>query len=278
MRASGMTSQGEIFLKWPRGQAINVGNLLIFRMEAELLAQKENKKSAKIVFSKEDVLPPFTKEILQSGKIQIIDSREEKGESDWPPKDPIFQKWLYGSFKRVEYLVGKFDKLPVLSWKQSILDIALSLYKKSPRPVFAVHLKNQKKAPEESNASLKDWHRFFSAFQNMHFFLLGEDPISTEILSLQNVTKINQKDYPLSVQLALCSLCDGFIGMSSGLANAAILSATPYAIFKHPFHHMDEMKEEFGDRDFFSFAQPQQKVYRKEDSYENLVAAMELLT
>ena len=54
-----------------------------------------------------------------------------------------------------------------------------------------------------------------------------------------------------------------------------ILSQVPYVVFKHPKHHVEEMKKELGDKDGFVFCHARQKIIRQIDSVENIQKAFE---
>lgn len=271
--------QQKVDLLWPCKQLLNLGNLLIFRKEAELLAEWNKVPIASIHFVMDVTLPSYVKQIFTTSNIHITLAKKSSIDRYvWPPKHPSMEKWTYGSFKRIEMLFEQTNIFPSLNWNSTTSKIARSIYaQKSHSHVIAVHLKNQTNNPMESNANMHAWHRLFMTYRNVGFILLGEDPIPGVILSLPNITKIDQQHYPLSVQLALCSCCDAFMGMTSGLANAAILSQISYVLFKNPLHHVQEMQEELGDRNSFIFAHPKQKLYRQLDNYENLTAALEFL-
>ena len=58
--------------------------------------------------------------------------------------------------------------------------------------------------------------------------------------------------------------------MSSGPANVAIYSRSPYLIFKNPGHHKNKMDAELGKNDYFSFALECQKFFREKESLARL--------
>ncbi len=265
---------------WPAAQSINLGNFLTFRKEVELLSSILKRDTGTIYF---EGLPPekirniaFIEETLLCSSLPI-DIRFEvprHEQIDWPLTDKEMTQWCYGSFKRVEILSMQAQLFPLLLWPQGTLEAANALYARlSPdrkSKLITIHLKRQTGGAEESNATLENWLELFALNQNMTFLLLGHDPIPSDFFALSNVFHADHFKIPLSVQLALCSVTDAFMGMASGICNAACLSRTPYTIFKHPEHHVKEMDLELGNNDYLSFALPNQKLWRKMDSLENL--------
>lgn len=271
---------------WPKQQAITVGNLLTFRAEVELLSNLKNCSEAWIYF--EGIYPEIKEQLsyfeplLFSGLMPVhaVFGSPVGQEIDWPPQDPEVEKWSYGSFKRVALLCQKERLFPHLYWAPQVLKEAKTLYERfsrnRKRKVVAVHLKRQAGGSEESNAELAEWVQLFSEHKDKAFFLLGKDRFPPESIS-DNLFIASYLGVDLAVQLAFCSLCNGFLGMAAGISTAACLSLTPYVIFKHPLHHVEEMKLELGDGDCLPFALPSQKLWRKRGSIENLRLGMEIL-
>ena len=271
---------------WPARQEMTLGNLLTFRLEIELLSRIKNHSEALIYFQGisadiQDRLPYF-REILTTSILSIhpVFCHSISEEVDWPPQDTEIEKWSYGSFKRAALLSQKTQQFPLLHWAPSIFSQAQTLLHQMShartRQVMTVHLKRQAGGPENSNAELEEWVHFFSEHRDKIFLLLGNDVFPSHLL-LPNTWIANQLGISLPIQLALCAICDGFMGMAAGISTAACLSLTPYVIFKHPAHHSEEMKIELGDKDCLPFALPSQKILRKPGTLENLKKGLELL-
>ena len=141
----------------------------------------------------------------------------------------------------------------------------------SNRQTIAVHLKLDGPR-EESYASSHDWHAFFKNHPDVNFLLLGPIPASHFLFELPNVHQIS---VPLSYQICLINLVDAFLGMSSGFAAEAILGCTPSVIFKHPLHHLTVMQNELSF--IHDLCSDKQFFWQKEDSYENLEVAFQLV-
>ncbi|PIS02128.1 MAG: hypothetical protein COT85_07040 [Chlamydiae bacterium CG10_big_fil_rev_8_21_14_0_10_42_34] len=271
---------------WPVKQTVNLGNLITFRQEIELICTAYGYSNALIFFEQ---TPPqiqtqlsYFNDVLKSETIaiKVIFDCLGKEDVEWPPNDPEIEKWSYGSFKRVGLLHQKTNLFPNLSWPLDNLNKAKDLYENlrtNCEKVIAVHLKNQGKGqPEESNAQFSSWAEFFSENLHIKFLLLGDDHFPSHLLT-PNLVLARQMDVNLITQLAFCSLCDGFLGMAAGIATAACLSTTPYVIFKHPSHHVAEMEIELGDLDHLSFALGNQKLWRITDDLKNIRAGYEVL-
>ena len=97
------------------------------------------------------------------------------------------------------------------------------------------------------------------------------------ILNIPNVISAQKLEKKLSVQLSFCAIADGFMGMASGICNSAFLSKKPCVVFKHPLHHIEEMKIEVGIKDYLPFSLESQKLWRKKDNLENLRCAMRFI-
>lgn len=145
------------------------------------------------------------------------------------------------------------------------------------RKVVAVHLKNNPIDPQ-SNANQRNWQKVFEKchllFSDTDFMLIGDDLYSQEILNLPNVNFNNSavQDYFSQVINA-----HAFVGMSSAFCNAAILSDTPYCIWKHPDHHASEMEKELSSEGKFSFQQKNQYFIRSYDTYDSILKHLTLL-
>lgn len=268
-----LNTSAQITALWPSEQAVNLGNLITFRKEIELLAQAKQLSRALLYVDK---LPPFSQEILGSSVLKIDSSPSSPTQNsvDWPPAHLDFSEWCYGSFKRVSFLSQQTSLPPYLSWSSSVLEKGAALYRllsrENSRKVIALHLKQQAGGAEESNASLSAWESFFQENPSLSFLLLGNDPFPSHFLKMSHLFHAETLQIDLKTQLAFCSICDGFLGMASGISTAACLSSTPYILFKHPLHHHLEMKKELGEGDQLSFAHSRQKIWRCVDSLENL--------
>lgn len=274
------TKDKTISAYWPKQSPFSLGNLLIFRQELELLAQIRSATKITIYFEENnDALPFYFEDAFQSQiPIHPYFSQKILQKVDWPPKDPEVGRWPYSSFRRVSLLKEISGISPQLLWPSEILEEAKQHYLEcKPRRIIAVHLKQQSGGREESNAELGEWAKVFEKNKEEQFILLGKDKISESITGLPNVKTSTELKMSLPVELAFCGMADAFLGMASGICPGAFFSSTPYVVFKHPSHHEKEMQFEIGEQDHFPFSLQTQKLWRKLDDQEHVVAAMEFV-
>lgn len=141
------------------------------------------------------------------------------------------------------------------------------------RPTIGLHLKNISGADAAKNMSSAKqdvWQKFLLDATKKHrlnFVLLGDDSVSESIGSIANI--YSAKEFGainFGLQMAILSECSGFMGMMSSISNMAIFSTVPYAIFKNPEHHKNEMIAELGNGNSYSFANKYQKVIRAHET------------
>lgn len=265
-------------------QPLLLGSLLVIRKELELLARLREGAPMELRFStsEEDVLKkaPYLPEILKSKVPCKAIFHAGEDESSWPSLLFGLRDHPFDSMKRISLLYDVLGKFPALEWDEPSLEKADSLSKSwslhSPR-IVAVHLKRQQGGAEESNANIEAWKQLFREECSTFFVLLGKDPLESSLAALPNVLYTQTLGLGLAEELAFISIADAFLGMSSGIAAAAILSKTPYVIFKHPNHHKEAMEQELSRENRFSFALPKQEMWRVEDHLDNLRKANEIL-
>jgi hypothetical protein len=119
------------------------------------------------------------------------------------------------------------------------------------------------------HSQVHEWIKFFQAEENQNFMLLGDTPYPDEMVGLTNVTVAKDLDLNLNYQLALVSSSKLFLGSASGFTSAAVLSETPFLVFKHPDHH----PWEYITPTFLKFNQMQ---IRQLDNFENIVKGIKI--
>ena len=148
------------------------------------------------------------------------------------------------------------------------------------RPTVGLHLKNvpYQGAGPISLANKSVWCEFLSAASGQYeigFLLLGDDPVEESIRKLPNVALASELGADsFGKHLALLGQCAGFMGMMSAVCNLALFSDIPYAIFKNPDHHRDEMLSEMGVNDHYPFATQHQKILRVNETTALLLAEL----
>lgn len=272
----------EIAAHWPLNQhPFSLGNLLILRQELEILAKLNHADKVTLFFTdKIDFTPNYLNKAFLSQihfELQFVNSLPPH--IDWPPRIPSILMWPYSSFRRI-HLLSQINRIfPSLLWPLNIQETAKEIINSFRRKnTFAVHLKNQGKGAEESDATFANWNLLFEKFPETTFILLGSDPLPDNFPLRPNMQTASALKLDLPVQLAISSLCDGFMGMASGISAGAFFSHVPYVTFKHPSHHAQDMEIEIGSSDCLPFAKPHQKIWRKIDSVENLFSAFEQVT
>lgn len=265
-------------------ERLSLGGLLLLRQELEQLAQ---------FLGSEDLVVHITGPVdlakmqflsqVFSSRFQIEISGSAPPGISWPHSSLMDQPdFSYQFFDRVAGIFRQTGSKPKLLWSAKTVHEASSVRLRFPGNLYAIHLKNVPgQTILDSNADMESWYSFFSAHakpDDTDFILLGTDAASSKILDLPGVHSATTMKLNLSVQLALVPLCNGFLGMSSGVCPAAILSDTPYVLFKHPKHHVEEMQRELGTADHFCFAHKRQKVWRLPDSPDNLEQAFATLS
>lgn len=161
--------------------------------------------------------------------------------------------------------------IPYLECKHKFIKQALEFIESDilPSRLVSVHLKNSVRKsgePDWYNAKFEEWVSFLEKAVlkfDVKFLLIGNEPLPEKIHKLPNVIISQSQGNSLINDLALIQASFAFMGSSSGPNRMAFCSAVPYLIYKHPDHHVDEMKKDLGSADHFNFAQPFQKLMRK---------------
>lgn len=138
------------------------------------------------------------------------------------------------------------------------------------KKIVALHLKNNS-LHTLSNGQLKEWRSFIVNVSGKRpsckFVVVGNERPDS-LLDLANVAWTEGAD--ILLDMATIWSADAFMGMSSGFCQVAMFNIKPYAIFKHPGHHTEEMKREFEGRKSFSFINSKQHFLIAHDDAELL--------
>lgn len=189
---------------------------------------------------------------------------EDNSYDIWPTKS-MKPAYRYGTTIFVQKFFKEQKFIPYLSCGLQARKRALDFYQKHAAPYLpvVVHLKNNPRHQNQSNANLPAWFEFFARCrlrEKMKFILIGNEDPGPKIRGLSNVVLSRDHGDDLGRDLALIEMAFLFMGMASGPCNLAIFSDVPYLIFKNPDHHAQEMKLELGDEDHFVFAKAAQKM------------------
>ena len=119
----------------------------------------------------------------------------------------------------------------------------------------------------ESKGYLSDWQsgieKIAILFPKVAIALIGADAIKFAPFSQKNVFNLELLGISLAEQMSLIPDANYFLGMSSGPSALAILSQTPYTIFKHPKHHAWQMLFQLKLNKRFLFSNRSQFYIRK---------------
>ena len=254
-------------------ERVTLGGALVLRQEAELLAQLRQSKDIilNVAFNQDNqtIVEHFIQEVFSASNYAFHIRYGAHGPADWPLlQDRVREEFSYFSFLRLTKLCSVHKAVPHLRWSEQIIEQAKSERTKFPEILIAVHLKYVPPyRVEESNANGSTWQAFFGRHagnRRLGFLLLGDDDLPPDVRINGQVYQAKEIGIGLGVQLSLISMCEGFLGLASGICTAANFSDTPHVIFKHPRHHVQEMAKELGSSTQFSFASHRQRLLRTE--------------
>ena len=167
---------------------------------------------------------------------------------------------------------------PLIKWNKKIRNESNNIIKLFGLKKFIiVTLKRDKKLPK-ANAKILVWKKIFQLLVKKKYkiVIIGNDNFQNLIKNdnLKNhIIALNNYKFTLASQFDLVNKAKFFIGTASGMCTAACFSKVPYAIFKHPNHHADEMKNELlNDRVVFSAKK--QRFYLKHQNFNTIKDAI----
>lgn len=262
----------------------SLGGLLLLRQELEQFAELANVDRIEVTFTGAGAAfdVPAVARVAFASRYQVHFAAGDAPTESWPPAAAMAAPhFSYQFFDRIGALASALGRSPALQWAPQTLEAAAAIRGRYAGKLVALHMKNVPGQTEaDSNAKFHYWKEFLAgraAPGSVVFLALGADAIPDDILRIPGVRSAQQEAVPLQVQLALASSCDGFIGMASGVCAAAVLSAVPYVLFKHPSHHVGEMERELGSGDRFPFARPRQLVWRMQHATAMLERALSVV-
>ena len=270
-------------------ERLTIGGALVLRQEGEMLARLHGQTALKLHL----IVPQSGRQAAERMAQSIF------GASIYPYQQVVATDSAFGapsaavraepefsyfSFSRISALYAQTGLKPRLQWSQLQQESALQARQHFAGRLYCVHLRSVEPfVPEESNADGAVWNAFFqrsAAIGQCDFLLIGDDPLPAGLDLRPGVTRAASSalGLDLAAQLALIGVCDGFLGMASGLCTAANFSETPHVIFKHPAHHAAEMARELGTAQAFAFADKRQQLWRREAGAAALDEAFHLIS
>jgi hypothetical protein len=270
---SGHTILKALRAHWPcNREPLLLGSLLTVRRELELLAARSHASEIHLHFTGvEGPLPDTVRSVFAGASISFfIHESAFSGSYDWPGSHASFLSTVR---------LSAMDADPVLDWNSHVLERArehVAALRASGKVVL-MHVRTRVDAEGMGASNVGAWWEFIESLttRGHAVVLLGDDPYDTP--PPRGAVLARERGMRLDEQLAAISIADAFMGAASGISNAAMLSATPYAILKHPDHHREAMEAELGQSDAFPFAYPRQVLIRAEDSLDALNAAWKIL-
>jgi hypothetical protein len=175
----------------------------------------------------------------------------------------------------------------VIQWKSSNVENALAKFSSSDvKNMIIVHANLQSKsrmvplrAIRLSHGRSRAWSKAISKFiernSDARVLIIGDDGRRFKSFHSKRILIAANLKLPLHEQFSLVSTSLGFVGMSSGPSTVALLSSTPYVIFKHPKHHQNQMLRQLGDLNHYSFANSNQQYIRQYPSAKQILFALE---
>jgi len=260
-----------------------LGGVLTLLAEATVLIKNDQIKHFNLYVYGEYLdsiwLDHLEKNILRHYKYPITTLKRVPDCDGYPSERFNDKNFSYYSTSRLSDLYQKFKIRPSLSWSprtQSQVTEKLSCINGK---IITIHMKNV--FPSNLKFSNADPFLWSSAINEVlrnsesTFILVGDDPPPLELKFGENLLTAKSLGLNLSEQLSLIARSSGFIGTASGICTGAIFSDVPYVIFKSPSHHYDQMQEELGDADSFSFSMSDQKIFRTIPNVEQLIHYLE---
>jgi hypothetical protein len=270
-------------LNWDLGiERLTLGGALVLRQEAEILSILNKFDQINLNISYDPTSQNFPEKIFDavfnSSAINFNQFSNLSGKvTNWP-LDIMLKStnFSYYSFERISQLYENNNVQVDLSWKEDIIKETKLFVNKFIKPIITVHLKYISPYNiSDSNADIIEWRTFISKNKDFDFIIIGDDKLPDEITNLSNVHYASELS--LSCQLCLVSNSTAFLGTASGVCNAAFFSQTPFVVFKHPLHHINEMQNELGNNNKFNFSSNKQLLLRELATHQTIQEAFNLL-
>jgi hypothetical protein len=263
-------------------ERLTLGGALVLRQEAEILAMLNKFDQINLNISYDTTSQNFPEKIFDTVFNSSAITFNQFGNlsdkvTNWP-SDLMLKatNFSYYSFERITQLYENKNVQVNLSWKEDVIKKTKLFAQKFIKPIITAHLKYiYPYNISDSNADLNEWGAFFKNNKEFDFILIGDDNLPVEITSISNVHFAHELS--LACQLCLVSNSIAFIGTASGICNAAFFSQTPFVVFKHPLHHINEMQNELGNNNKFNFSSNKQLLLRELATHQTIQEAFNLL-
>ena len=240
-----------------------LGNALLFYAQIKLLAKKLNSSSViiNVIFSEiqakeakrrinvlnaheyfERIVNLFSP-LKSFAEVNFNQQKIIADAIQFPPVDFDHKSYLFLNYLNLsQNLAEIFPEIVPSEHFQSLKNKVMNKY-------LVFHLKNTPDYKIESNAKLDIWKGIIFDIKKHYSYdliFLGEDTYPGPFETFLNENGYRTKDFKLSIwdEYLFLKEATAFIGMASGPSNMAILSSTPYYIFKH---EEDAWEEKFDE-------------------------------
>ena len=229
----------------------NLGGILTYRRICEVVTEYNNNLSITLLLNR-NCLRKFnfflTKKIFNASFFRV-------NFYDILSKDKLMSD-MYSQEKQVPYYstqplvnICKLTGLPLqLKWSKVVKEKVLQISRAIGGRIICVHVKNQQAGNFKlSNADVSIWEKAIRKVlhRGISVVALGHDiPRELRAVNHSKMFVLADINDDIVVHLAFPQICDGFVGMASGISSAAIYSSIPYVIYKHPRHDASDMSKE----------------------------------
>lgn len=259
-------------------EEITLGGFLTTLAEAELICDLSAGEKFRLL------VPSYVVQRLSAELIDDIVSNTLKGRweqvsllglTDFSIKIPQRRKLCAHDTTGLAWISQRTGLLPTITWNQVLIDhLELTAQIKLKKSVV-VHLRNSPEGDDAlSSAAGEVWSEAIAQIcseSDSPILLVGDDQRPVGFSLPRSVRVADLSGMPLSTQLSAAASANVFLGMASGIANAALFSSTPVVLFKSHMHHVDEMLSEFGDLDRIAFWRPGQVLIRRQPTAFEIV-------
>ncbi|MDA7462948.1 hypothetical protein N8889_00240 [Candidatus Pelagibacter ubique] len=263
-----------ICCKGPKNK--NIGAYLTILQEILLLSQIYKKKKVKFFFNNNVNKKFFYETFLQHTKLDI--EFVKKKSNNFINLELIKKKDEAYSLSRINYLYKLHKIKPLIEWNNKIKKESNKIIKQFGLKKFIIVTLKRDLKSQKANAKILIWEKIFQLLVKKKYkiVIIGNDKFENSIKNddLKNhIIALNNYKFTLASQFELVNKAKFFIGTASGMCMAACFSKVPYAIFKHPNHHTNEMKNELLN-DKVVFSAKKQLFYLKHQNFNTIKNAI----
>ncbi len=259
----------------------NIGSYLTILQELILISKIYKKKKFNFFFKNKVDIKFFYDNFIKFCNIDInIIKQDLKKISNAIDLDKLKPKKQIYSLSRINYFYKSYKVQPILKWnKKTDLETKKILEKFKLKKFVIITLKRDKNLSFAS-AKISVWNKIIQYLlkKGYSIVVIGDDNFDNWNLKKElNDKIIFLKDYNFSIasQFNLIKKSNFFLGTASGICMIACFSNKPYAIFKHPKHHVTEMKKELLNNKTF-FYKKKQYFFIAHQTYVNIKKAIKI--